>query len=187
MVFKIVRFYLSHFKQIKNKIKKHGGIKKMKKYFENCNNLDEVKKEYRRLAKLNHPDIGGSEATMKDINSQYDQAINNMKDTTSTKKAESQVYEADLYRDIINELIKYRELEIEICGWFIWISGNTKPYKDQIKKLGFRWASKKCQWYHKPDWYFSKNRSEWSMDDIRNKYGSEKIKKTENEKQKQVS
>ena len=29
------------------------------KYFTNCKNLDELKKEYRRLAMIHHPDRGG--------------------------------------------------------------------------------------------------------------------------------
>lgn len=42
------------------------------KYFTNCRTLDELKKEYRRLAMLNHPDRGGDEETMKAINNEYD-------------------------------------------------------------------------------------------------------------------
>jgi hypothetical protein len=57
-------------------------MKAMKRYFENCKDLDEVKKEYRRLAKANHPDIGGDSEIMKQINSGYDigilQALKNL-------------------------------------------------------------------------------------------------------------
>ena len=42
------------------------------KYFTTCTTLDELKKEYRRLAMANHPDRGGDEATMKAINAEYD-------------------------------------------------------------------------------------------------------------------
>ena len=42
------------------------------KYFNNCNTLDELKKEYRRLAMQNHPDRGGDAETMKAINAEYD-------------------------------------------------------------------------------------------------------------------
>ena len=41
------------------------------KYFTTCTTLDELKKEYRRLAMANHPDRGGDEATMKAINAEY--------------------------------------------------------------------------------------------------------------------
>ena len=41
------------------------------KYFTNCSTLDELKKEYRRLAQLFHPDCGGDTATMQRINADY--------------------------------------------------------------------------------------------------------------------
>lgn len=138
------------------------------------------------MAKANHPDIGGDSEIMKQINSEYDIAISKLRDTTSTKKSDSQTQEAEFYKDIISKLIIHEDIEVEICGLFIWISGNTKPIKDKIKDLGFRWARKKCQWYYKPAWYYSKNKSEWTMDDIRSKYGSTSVK-NESEKIKKIS
>ena len=43
------------------------------KYFTNIKTLDDLKKEYRRLVMLNHPDRGGDLETMKIINLQYEQ------------------------------------------------------------------------------------------------------------------
>ena len=66
------------------------------KYFTNCRTLDELKKEYRRLAMLNHPDRGGDEATMKAINNEYDavfpafrMAYNQTAETPTKETAES--------------------------------------------------------------------------------------------------
>ena len=42
------------------------------KYFNNINSLDELKKEFRRLAMLHHPDRGGDTATMQAINPEFD-------------------------------------------------------------------------------------------------------------------
>lgn len=42
------------------------------KYFTTCTTLDELKKEFRRLAMLHHPDHGGDTETMKAINAEYD-------------------------------------------------------------------------------------------------------------------
>lgn len=41
------------------------------KYFANCHTLDELKKEYRRLAMKHHPDHGCDTATMQAINGEY--------------------------------------------------------------------------------------------------------------------
>ncbi len=152
----------------------------MTSYFEGCKNLDEVKEVYRNLAKKYHPDICQNKEIFKEINNQYDFAIDNLTDKTSEKKANSEKEEANLFKDIINELNKFDDIDIEICGWFLWISGNTKPIKETIKNLGFRWARKKQMWYHKPTWYYSKNRNEWDINTIRNTYGSIKIDKNKN-------
>lgn len=44
----------------------------MKRYFIGCNNLDELKREYRRLCMLHHPDRGGDTVIMQAINAEYD-------------------------------------------------------------------------------------------------------------------
>lgn len=66
------------------------------KYFTACTTLDELKKEYRRLAMANHPDHGGDEATMKAINAEYDAvfpafklAYNRTAETPTTETAQS--------------------------------------------------------------------------------------------------
>ena len=48
----------------------------MKRYFDHLNRLQEIKKEYHRLTKENHPDVGGDTATMQEINKQYKEAVN---------------------------------------------------------------------------------------------------------------
>lgn len=70
------------------------------KYFTACTTLDELKKEYRRLAMANHPDHGGDEATMKAINAEYDAvfpafklAYNRTAETPTTETAQSTRHE----------------------------------------------------------------------------------------------
>ena len=42
------------------------------KFFEDIKTLDELRKEYRRLAMLHHPDKGGDTRLMQIINEQYE-------------------------------------------------------------------------------------------------------------------
>lgn len=42
------------------------------KFFTTCHTLEELKAEYKRLIKIHHPDLGGDNATMAQINAQYD-------------------------------------------------------------------------------------------------------------------
>lgn len=66
------------------------------KYFENIATLDDLKKEYRRLAMIHHPDVGGDTATMQEINAEYDRlfpvyklAYNQKAETPTHETAES--------------------------------------------------------------------------------------------------
>ena len=66
------------------------------KYFTNCTTLETLKKEYRRLCMLHHPDRGGDTATMAAINDEYDAvfpalklAYNRTAETPTTETAQS--------------------------------------------------------------------------------------------------
>lgn len=66
------------------------------KYFTNCATLEALKKEYRRLCMLHHPDRGGDTATMAAINDEYDAvfpaiklAYNRTAETPTTETAQS--------------------------------------------------------------------------------------------------
>ncbi|MGR9635292.1 hypothetical protein ACU82A_30375 [Bacillus cereus] len=40
---------------------------------------------------------------------------------------------ADTFQNIIDSISKYDDIEIEIIGVWIWITGNTYPIKKRIK------------------------------------------------------
>ncbi len=64
-------------------------------------------------------------------------------------------------------------LNIEVCGAWVWVSGDTKSHKEILKETGFKWAPKKKNWYFKPsDAKRSRSFGKFSMDQIRDKYGS---------------
>lgn len=152
--------------------------------FKVTENIEEVKKLYKILVFMYHPDINKSvnDEIIKEINNYYDENINRFKekDTSKQWKAESQQKEADVFKDIIEKLIKL-ECDIEICGIFIWVTFDGKPDKETIEllktELKMKWHSSKKKWYYRPSWYrrgYSDH--EWSMDEIRNHHGSEKVK-----------
>jgi hypothetical protein len=61
---------------------------------------------------------------------------------------------------------------IEIIGCFIWLTGNTKTYKNRLKELKFQWHSKKTAWYLKPEDYKKRSRKDYALDEIRAMYGT---------------
>lgn len=108
------------------------------KYFENCHTLEDLKAEYRRLVKLHHPDCGGDTATMQAINDEHDRLFEILKRQHNAQADEyHQTTEtAEEFRNLINELLKLDGIICELCGNWLWISGNTKSkYYLEIKKV----------------------------------------------------
>ena len=102
------------------------------KYFVNCKTLDELKREYRRLASIHHPDVGGDTDTMQDINAEYDELHEVLKKAHNQQADEfHQTTEtAEEFREIIEKLLRMHGLEVELCGSWLWIGGNTREHKD---------------------------------------------------------
>ena len=58
----------------------------MAKYFKNIMSLDELKREYKALLKLHHPDNGGDVEVMKEVNVEFDALFPIWKNRTETEK-----------------------------------------------------------------------------------------------------
>ena len=76
---------------------------------------------------------------------------------------------------MLQKVIHFSDITIEIIGNFIWIGGNTYQYRKDFKTLGFKFAGKKKMWYWHSESYIKKSRKTLSMDDIRNYYGSTEV------------
>lgn len=150
-------------------------------YFNGVSTLAELKATYKKLAFMFHPDCGGDEDKMKEINAEYDQVFEQLKYSYNEEASDNrQTTEmCEDFRHIIETLIHLEGLDIEICGNWIWVSGNTKPYRETFKELKMLWASKKKMWYWRADQFKSYGRSSSSMGDIRMKYGSTKVQSNE--------
>lgn len=168
-----------------------GGYEIMAGYFKNVESLEQLRKQYRDLLKKYHPDNGGSEDITKAINAEYDKLFKVLKDKHESKSADdsgnanakTSDYNQNMYdwendkalREVLQKIINFDGIEIEIAGQWIWISGNTYSYKKELKELGFKWASQKKQWYFHTDTFRKKGHKTLSMDEIRNYYGSTKV------------
>lgn len=72
----------------------------------------------------------------------------------------------------INAVIGLAGINIEVCGAWVWLTGDTKAHKDTLKAAGYWWAHKKCAWYFRPQDHKSRNNGDWDLDKIRDTYGS---------------
>lgn len=143
-------------------------------FFSECGSLEEVKKKYKELAMKHHPDKGGDTATMQQINAEYAAIIKNPH-FECKPQTEAETADSLKYPEIINQVIFMEGLIIEIIGNWLWLSGNTYPYRVQLKQIGFYFAPKKTMWYYRPSDYKSANHKPIDIDEIRAKYGSTQI------------
>ena len=77
---------------------------------------------------------------------------------------------------MISRLVILAGINIEICGSWVWVTGNTYPNREALKAAGLRYSKGKAAWYWKPEGSHSKARRNYSMDEIRQLHGSERIK-----------
>lgn len=163
----------------------------MRKWFESCKTVEEIRKLYHDLAMKFHPDLGGDIRTMQDINSAYSDACK--KATRSDKKfdwkknysSRSAWWQAsdemnEKIRQVIEKLVKLHGLEVELCGTWIWVGGNTKLVKEELKAMGLKWSHDKEKWY----WvgYKTNTFRHYTMSEIRQFHGSIKFAQDEKEK-----
>lgn len=140
-------------------------------WFNNCTTQEEIKVEYRKLAREYHPDLGGSHETMVEINLAYERAVSRVGYSDGSRTDGASVSEvAELVRAAIEKIITLPNITIEICGDWVWVGGSTYPVKDQLKQAGYKWASKKKLWYFagRP----AGGRGGLDMEEVRERHGS---------------
>ena len=148
------------------------------KFFENIKTLDELRKEYRRLAFLYHPDKGGDTVMMQMLNDQYDRLskkLINSNETFSEGRKEYEQQVSEEMRQRLDRIISLPGIVIELIGSWIWITGNTFAVRETLKGEGYNFSHPKSAWYWHKGEYFKKSGKLMSMDEMRDVWGSEKV------------
>ena len=147
--------------------------------------LEELKTMYKKLALANHPDQGGGTEAMQAINAEYTELFNSLKNVHRSAGGETYTARQDNdetaaeFIDIIAKLVRLPGIIIELCGSWLWITGETRAVKEELKEIGFRWSSNKKAWYYHEGAYSKRGSKKCSLDDIRDMYGSRKYSGTE--------
>ncbi len=109
-------------------------------------NLDALKREYKRLAKAHHPDHGGNTANFQELQREYAELLKGNWEKTYKTANESAIPPA--MWDIIKKFMYLDTVELEVVGAWLWISGDTFSVKDSLKALGAKWSSTHKKWYY---------------------------------------
>jgi len=144
-------------------------------FFDGCKTLNELKERYRKLAMENHPDMGGDVATMQKINAEHDEVFERLKNAWNMENPDKKTTETpEEFRDVLSKLFRLPGIVIELCGSWLWISGDTKPNAAGLKAAGCRWSANKKMWYwrHWMDGMYHKKHTPFTMNAIRATYGS---------------
>lgn len=141
--------------------------------------IEDCKEQYRELAMKHHPDRGGTFEAMCKVNEEWDWLSKH--NYNIHRGMDGQIYTDERqdipdevtskYAALINALIRLDGVGIEICGSFIWLSGDTYRWRGPIKALGFKYSRNKKMWYMAPSKRRGRNNN-WSMDRIRMAHGS---------------
>lgn len=159
------------------------------KYFKNVESLEELRRQYRDLLKRFHPDnANGSTEITQEINAEYDRLFKILKDrhekSADSKESNTKTdfnnmkydfSEDAKLREVLQKIITFEGINIEIVGCWIWVDGSTYSYKDTLKSIGFKWAREKKKWYFHTEAFKKRSHKKLSMEDIRNYYGSTEV------------
>jgi len=136
---------------------------------------DDIKTAYRVACSKYHPDRNPAGLEMmKLVNLAYE-ALRDYVAQPDINDGESSLNLGDELNAALNAVIGLG-LTIEICGSWIWISGDTRPHKEILKEAGYKWAPIKKMWHFRPSDYKSFSRGKYSMDEIRERHGSVNVK-----------
>lgn len=146
------------------------------KWFKDVSSIEELRKRYKELLKKHHPDNGGNEENMKELNAEYDRLYARIshenkadgESTTYDNKAENEAF-----KTVINDII-HINADIEIIGSWLWVHGGYE-YRELLKSVGFKFAPKKKCWCWHYGTYKRHHGKEVSLDEIRMKYGSQTV------------
>lgn len=148
------------------------------KYFKDFSNLEQLRKQYNGLAKKYHPDINHAPDAvriMQEINAEYALAIQWLKNHDSEHLNCYEGTDPAAYPEIISKIISLTELTIEICGSWVWLTGKTWLYVDQLKNAGFRFSRSKKAWYWADSIKKAHFRGRYSLNQIREKFGTQEV------------
>ena len=158
------------------------------KYFLPEMKIEELRKAFHAFCLQLHPDKGGDAEAFKAMKNEYDYysgLLAGAEYGRSTAENRAPRYTAASekeFRETLEKLLNIPKIVIEICGSWLWITGDTFASHEQIKSLGAKFSGQKKAWYWSATMSRGKCRGRFNdLQKIRDRFGSERIESTAKE------
>lgn len=111
----------------------------------NAKTILELKHQYKKLAKRYHPDVGGSDEIMSNINIEYNILLLSLFNVNIKDKNFHIKYQknSESFRKCILD-VNNVGIKVDISDNWVWVIGNISQ-----NKVGYLWSEKNGVWY----WY----------------------------------
>lgn len=162
-----------------------------------------LRARYRSLCLEHHPDKGGEHAVFVQIVAEYENACSALAEDEFRASANRRYPDGNpdkrgprytaagesAIREMLDRLMGVPGIHIELCGSWVWVSGNTYPVHARLKHYGMKYSKGKKKWWWTPyETAKGKYRGRYSMKQIRSRYGSIDLGNTgDEETRKQLS
>ena len=141
------------YKVTRSKAGKFSNFSKIGAFYEffdvkSLTDVDSLKKSYFKLAKVYHPDAGGTKEQFQRLQKEYEGLFKTIM-SGSNLSANDIANEIELdenLRKAVDAIIGITQLNVELIGKWIWVSGNTYPIRNELKNAGFMFAPVKKMW-----------------------------------------
>lgn len=143
-----------------------------------------VKLAYRQQMAKYHPDRNRAGLEMAQAINEAYEVLKDLEEKIEPTKAYD--YSEDL-SEAINAIIDLEGIIIEICGSWVWVTGNTYSHKEIFKANGFKFGGAKKAWYFRPESEAGWRGGNYSLNDIRTRHGSHIVQKREKDEKAKIS
>jgi len=136
-----------------------------------------LKHAYRLACFKYHPDRVGDLMQMQLVNAamEYLSKIDFAWSMNQKDKADKTTPLTETIKTVWGMVSHFPGLNGELIGTWLWVSGDTRPYKDHLKAAGFKWAPKKKTWYFHEGGFRKRSKTAFTMDNVREMWGSENL------------
>lgn len=157
--------------------------------FKQCINPDQVKAEYVRLVSLPSADLASINQAFFSKLASLDGAVLHGKKADGSQYRYTYSHAASLStnNEFIETVSKLKALSmadasILVRGSWLWIEGNTLPYKDQLKAIGCRYNARRTKEAGHGVWHYApqgarkpRRRSSLAYNQLSQVYGEERL------------